>query len=164
MKKIHCFYFCILLSGFIWIKMELWLIPQKYMLLRNMWVCLRGALPVVLGPSSRNTRCTPFPTIQAQTCSLCTVIHDLLARAPLTFWQSSTQTQICRYSKTTLVTQRKGEMIIVSVLNTALIGNSWANPPSWFYLWPQPPTLIHTYIVQLWARCCSSGFWLLTDN
>ena len=114
LQKILCFHFHMVLSDFIWSKIELWLTPQKCKLLRTMWVSLVGTLLVILSPSFKKTNCGPLHTIKPQTFSICTVLDGFLA------WVSLTLMNI-RYSETTFVTQRKVEMTISWFLHTTLI-------------------------------------------
>ena len=114
LQKILCFHFHMVLSDFIWSKIELWLTPQKCKLLRTMWVSLVGTLLVILSPSFRKTNCGPLHTIKPQTFSICTVLDGFLAWVPLTLMN-------IRYSETTFVTQRKVEMTISWFLHTTLI-------------------------------------------
>ena len=84
LQKILCFHFHMVLSDFIWSKIELWLTPQKCKLLRTMWVSLVGTLLVILSPSFKKTNCGPLHTIKPQTFSICTVLDGILAWVPLT--------------------------------------------------------------------------------
>ena len=114
LQKNFCFHFYMVLSDFIWSKIENWLIPQKCKLLRTMWVSLGGALPIIMSPSSKKTNCAPHPTMKRQICSVCTVLDGFIARVFLTLL-------MIRYIETTFVTQRKGEMTISWFINPALI-------------------------------------------